>query len=76
MEKCGGVSAVPENQHSESLSSPLIPLPVIYILFHHIGMNIAVPLPKSWSGNRFFVLAIFDYAQIPKNNTLRTIDAK
>ena len=55
---------------------PLIPLPVMEVPFHRIGMYVVGPLPRSRTGNRF-VLVVVDYAtRYPEAIPHRTVDAE
>ena len=56
--------------------APLVPLPIVSILFKKIAMDIVGPLPRSRSGHRY-ILVICDYAtRYPEAIPLRSIDAE
>ena len=72
-------AACPDCQKSdkeEPFPAPLCPLPIIYVPFQQIGMNMVGPLPKAATGN-LFILMIVDYATMwPEAFPLRLMDSK
>ncbi|KAJ8376906.1 hypothetical protein SKAU_G00074860 [Synaphobranchus kaupii] len=56
--------------------SPLIPLPIIYVPFSRIGMDLVGPLPRSSRGHQY-ILVVLDYAtRYPEAIPLRTMATK
>ena len=73
---CKGCAECQKLSRGKVCRVPLVPLPVIFVPFERIAMDIVEPLPRSSHGNRY-VLVVCDYATwYPEAMAMRSVEAE